>query len=95
MTEVIRDSITTENESKECQNCGAEVSEINDYNIIDFPAKKENGDNIIRMCKLCASSQSGNVGIYPWTELSNNQVAQTICFVGNEILKAIKERSVK
>jgi hypothetical protein len=44
-------------------------------------------------CDLCCSTPASTYSRYPGQQASNTVVLQTICYVGNEILKALKRRS--
>lgn len=43
-------------------------------------------------CDLCAATASANSQIYPEQYRENHQVLQTICYVGNAILAALRAK---
>lgn len=65
----------------------------------DYPAplqiyggKSISPDERFWFCDLCAATASANSQIYPEQYRENHQVLQTICYVGNAILAAIKAK---
>lgn len=69
----------------ECENCQAEGVEISVYK------RGLNNERSAELCNLCAGTMSGNVTLYPDNHREYGEVLQCICYVGNQIIKAIKE----
>lgn len=44
----------------------------------------------LNLCEICASSMIGNMAFFPWI-YPNSEIHFTIGWIGNHILKAIKE----
>lgn len=80
----------------ECECCGAGAIDLTTYNL-RHPQWKPIEGNFEKvetiMCDLCANTHVSLYKEYPSRELSNNEIGKVICFVGNEILKAINKRS--
>lgn len=75
---------------RRCDCCGAEAVETKFYEAPAHLHKKHlhyTGDNL---CTLCAGTATGNAHLYPDQYRGQVQILKTICFVGNEIIKALR-----
>lgn len=74
----------------ECQCCGYET-ELKTYRNQSFDPKIHIAEAEEKsLCALCASTLTGTFMDHPAVHGSETQVMQTICYVGNAILAAIK-----
>lgn len=79
--------MTEPKEEDECDSCGFQgPTEA-------YPRRnhKLGGGGDKRLCVLCAGTHAGNALEYP-DQYPNAEAMRTICYVGNVILKAIKDK---
>ena len=76
--------MSDEEDPPECSSCGAKGVKLTNYN-------KHGLGLEVDLCDLCANSPAGNAAVYPGQN-PHGDVLQTICFVGNEILKELRKR---
>lgn len=81
-------------EEKECSSCGITGIELTEYphRGNQFRTDVTEESKTILLCKLCASTAAGTATQYPAQYRESYAVLQTICYVGNLILLAIKEK---
>lgn len=75
--------------SEECDSCGFETTDLKEY-----PHRGErsrHSPTTMWLCFLCAHTPASNAYIYPSQYEGQHAILRTLCYVGNEILKAIKE----
>lgn len=73
----------------ECDSCGYQTA-LKPYQR-GFPEQGEPA----HLCDLCASTRAGNAQEYPRQYEGQTAILQTICYVGNAILDALKKRDVE
>ena len=72
----------------ECDSCGFTTQELKAYEMYrGFPQKTQ----YKWLCELCASTPAGNAYEYP-EQFHDRPLMQTVCYVGNAIIAAIKAR---
>lgn len=67
----------------ECDCCGFETEDLADYGW--------HGSGSKWCCNLCASTMASRAHEYPEQFRGQEHVLKAICYVGNEILKAIRQ----
>lgn len=72
-------------EEPQCQSCGSTGVPLTAYT--SFRMSRLKGASKI-LCALCANTKAGNAHEYP-EQYPDRDVLQIICYVGNEILKAL------
>lgn len=72
----------------ECDACGFKTNELTNHQYEDNNFK----DCDMWLCKLCAGTHSGTASQYPdqYNEGDSGEILHAICYVGNMILKEIK-----
>lgn len=77
----------------ECASCGWETENLTAYTnqkARNFGHEKYNEDSLYHwICNLCASTITSTALSYP-AQIHDVQVLQTICYVGNAILAALR-----
>ncbi len=73
----------------ECESCGYET-DLKAYSMCRSLPKSE----YKWLCNLCAGTMAGNAYEYP-EQYENVPLFQTVCYVGNAILDAVKAQQVK
>lgn len=71
---------------EECCSCRFQTEELTEYDP-PFMSKRTTK----WLCRLCASTMAGNAYDYPDQYRGQTDIMQTVCFVGNTILRAIGE----
>lgn len=71
----------------ECESCNFETVDITKYDV----GTLERQDHWY--CNLCASTMTSRFAHELRIQPSNRDVMQTVCYVGNAILQALKERA--
>jgi hypothetical protein len=80
-------------ENIECDSCGYTGARLTEYKIRGKTWAPITGNfdyDFKYLCDLCSSTMVSAAKDYV-RELSPNEIGRTICYVGNEILKAIRE----
>jgi hypothetical protein len=76
-----RDDTVPSQGARECFSCGFETDALKSYRRYDR--------DDAWLCALCASTMAGRAQKYP-DQFPNRDVLQTICYVGNVILEALR-----
>lgn len=80
---------------EECDCCGFVTTELQLFKAQDttIAGGGKTRQDDFWYCDLCCSSPASVYNRYPNQTPSNTQVMQTVCYVGNAILAALKARS--
>lgn len=76
--------------NNECDACSSK-------NVITVPYRmhrnwpEDRSNDYMNLCDLCASTPMGNAYEYPEQYEDERNILKTICYIGNAIIKAIKE----
>jgi hypothetical protein len=73
-------------DDEQCDSCDSKDVPLNDY-----PQGIGNSRRSRKLCFLCANTRAGNALEYPEQYRGQDGILQAICFVGNEILKALRK----
>lgn len=73
---------------EDCEACHYETTELTEYRADDSIGRFEG--RMKWLCDLCASTESGKTLDYPRQYEGQAATIQTICYVGNVLLAALK-----
>lgn len=79
-------------DEQECASCHSKGIPLEFYEYFRVVAAQRGVAGRL-LCALCAGTHAGNAEEYPDQYRHERNTMRTICYVGNEILKALKARS--
>lgn len=81
------DAMPEDEKPTECYSCGFATADLKSYPRRRIPSTDERK----WLCGLCASTPAGTAYDYP-EQYPDRASIKTICYVGNVLLKAMRER---
>src|SRR6185436_17441496 len=79
---------------EECQSCNFPTKDLTRYDVFPLSSRGKAGVKHKWLCELCASTMAGTACEYPEFYPDVNLYG-TVCFIGNTILKAIRDAGLK